>query len=377
MITRIKNGKVLIHGTFQEGDLYFDEKRILAFGGELAYDRCIDAEGNFVTAGFIDLHCHGGGGWDFSDGDVEGVRNAALVHLRHGTTSLFPTALSVDFSVLDRAICAIEAAQKTMPMIAGIHLEGPYFSPAQTGAQNGKALRRPTPEEYDGILAAHRIARWDYAPEMDPQFAFLDALLAAGTIPAAAHTDATCEEMEIAADHGCRLVTHLYSCTSTIRREAGFRIAGVVEATYLRDDICAELIADGCHLPHALLRLAYKLKGPDRLVLVTDAMRAAGLEKTGTFDLGGVPCMVEDGVAKLLDRSAFAGSIATADRLIRTCHEAGIPLEDCVKMMTQTPATLMGMEKKGILEPGYDADIVIFDPDIGIKAVFLQGEQVV
>lgn len=377
MITRIKNGNVLINGVFQRINLFFDGKSIVGIGGDVPFDKDVDAQGNYVTAGFIDLHCHGGGGADFSDGDTEGVLRAAKAHLQHGTTTLFPTALSADFPMLERAICAIEAAQAELPMLAGIHLEGPYFSPAQTGAQNGKTLRKPQAEEYQKILTKHKIARWDYAPELDGDFLFLEKLLSDGVIPSAAHTDATCAEMEAAAERGCRLITHLYSCTSTIRREAGFRIPGVVEATYLRDDICAELIADGCHLPHALLRLAYKLKGPDRLVLVTDAMRAAGLEQTGAFDIGGVPCIVEDGVAKLLDRSAFAGSIATADRLVRTCYAAGIPLADCVKMITQTPARIMGLKNKGYIAEGMDADIVIFDQDIAIKKVFLQGEQVV
>ena len=377
MITRIKNGNVLIDGTFQRIDLFFDGKTIVSIGTDIPFDRDIDAEGNYVTAGFIDLHCHGGGGADFSDGDSEGVIRASQVHLRHGTTTLFPTVLSTDFDMLEKALCAIEKAQQTLPTLAGIHLEGPYFSPAQTGAQNGKVLRNPLPAEYHAILAKHKLARWDYAPELDSDYRFLHALHAAGVLPAAAHTDATCEEMEAAAAQGCRLVTHLYSCTSTIRREAGFRIAGVVEATYLTDDICAELIADGCHLPHSLLRLAYKLKGPDRLVLVTDAMRAAGLEQTGAFDIGGVPCIVEDGVAKLLDRTAFAGSIATTDRLVRTCQAAGIPLADCVKMITQTPARIMGLSHKGRIAVGYDADIVVFDANIGIQKVFLQGEQVV
>lgn len=377
MVTRIKNGSVLVDGVFQRVDLFFDGKTIISVGTDMPFDQDIDAKGNFVTAGFIDLHCHGGGGADFSDGDTEGVIRAAKVHLRYGTTTLFPTVLSADFDVLERAICAIEQAQQMLPMLAGIHLEGPYFSPAQTGAQNGKVLRKPLPEEYHAILTKHKIARWDYAPELDEDCRFLNALHAVGALPAAAHTDATCEEMEAAATHGCRLITHLYSCTSTIRREAGFRIAGVVEAAYLRDDVCAELIADGCHLPHSLLRLAYKLKGPDRLALVTDAMRAAGLEQAGAFDIGGVPCIVEDGVAKLLDRTAFAGSIATADRLVRTCQAAGIPLADCVKMLTQTPAQIMGLQNKGRIAVGCDADIVVFDADIAIKKVFLQGEQVV
>lgn len=383
MVTRITNGKVLVDGRFQALDLYLENEKILAVGGERAADRTIDAAGSYVTAGFIDLHCHGGGGADFSDGDEKGVAKAALVHLRHGTTTLFPTVLSLDFQVMERAIRAIETVRKTLPVLGGIHLEGPYFSPAQTGAQNGSALRAPDPAEYGRILSDHEIARWDYAPELDGDFRFLDTLLAHGVLPAAAHTDATCAQMEAAAARGCRLVTHLYSCTSTIRREAGFRIAGVVEATYLCDDISAELIADGCHLPHELLRLAYKQKGADRLALVTDAMRAAAdpalradREQAGRFEIGGVPCIVEDGVAKLLDRSAFAGSIATTDRLVRTCAAAGIPLSDCVKMVTETPARIMGLSDRGRLAAGCAADVVIFDEDVRVKRVISRGEAV-
>lgn len=377
MITRIAKGKVLFEGTFQDTDLYLQDGKVLAVGGELPCDKTVDAGGCYVSAGFIDLHCHGGGGRDFADGDPEGVKAAAMTHLKHGTTALFPTVSAKDFKTLERAVQTLEAVQPEVPNLIGIHLEGPYFSPTQLGAQNAKALKTPQPEEYDRVLQAHKIARWDYAPELDENHGFLKALLSAGVVPAAAHTDATCDQMEAAADAGCKLITHLYSCTSTIRRESGFRIPGVTEAAYLRDDICAELIADGCHLPPALLRLAYKLKGPDRLALVTDAMRAAGTGDSGVFEIAGMPCIIEDGVAKLPDRSAFAGSIATADRLVRTCAAAGIPLADCVKMITQTPARIMGLSSKGVLAAGYDADIVIFDENIQIHAVFLQGAQVV
>jgi N-acetylglucosamine-6-phosphate deacetylase len=179
--------------------------------------------------------------------------------------------------------------------------------------------------------------------------------------------------MEAAADRGCNLITHLYSCTSTIRREKGFRIAGVIEAAYLRDDISAEIIADGCHLPNELLRLVYKCKGADRLALVTDSMCAGGTDAEGEFELSGVPCIVEDGVAKLLDRSAFAGSVATTDRLVRTVVRAGIPLCDAIKMMTETPAKIMGLSNVGKLSVGYDADIVIFDEDINVNTVISKG----
>lgn len=374
MVTCIINGKVLVDGQFLETELYFDGKTIIGIGTDMPFDRTIDAEGNYVTAGFVDLHCHGGGGGDFADGDPESVRKAALLHLQYGTTTLFPTISSRDFETLERAVAVLDEVKDQYPSLAGTHLEGPYFSPAQLGAQNANAIKRPEPEDYNRVLKGHNIARWDYAPDVDEDHVFLQALKAAGVVAAAAHTDATCTQMEEAADNGCNLITHLYSCTSTIRREFGFRIAGVTEAAYLRDDINAELIADGCHLPHTLLRLAYKLKGPDRLALVTDAMRAAGMPAEGQHEIAGIPCIIEDGVAKLLDRSAFAGSVSTADRLVRTCVAAGISLADSVKMLTETPAKLMGLANKGKLEAGRDADIVIFDENIAVKTVILQGE---
>ena len=377
MITKITNGQVLFNGAFCDTDIYFENGKIISVGEDRPYDVCVDAEGNYVTSGFIDLHCHGGGGADFTDGQVDAVKTAAMTHLKHGTTTLFPTLLSADTTVLERVLEAVDTAKKTLPSLANTHIEGPYFSPNQTGAQNSKALRTPQREEYERILKKYKIARWDYAPEMDADYKFLEALLEAGVIPAAAHTDADADTMLSAAERGCRLVTHLYSCTSTIRREMGFRIAGVLEATYLSDDISAELIADGCHLPNTLLQLAYKLKGADKLALVTDGMRAAGTDTLGACDIGGVPCIIEDGVAKLSDRSAFAGSIATTDRLLRTIVNAGIPLTDGVKMMTETPARIMNLTAKGKIDVGMDADIVIFDSDINVKYVFLQGESVV
>ncbi len=376
MITKIINGRVLVDRVFCALPLYLQDGAILAIGGEHPYDTLLDAAGDYVTPGFIDLHCHGGGGADFTDGTPDAVCAAARLHAKHGTTTLFPTLLSADTKTLEKALSAIEEARPALPNLGGIHIEGPYFSPAQTGAQNANALRTPQKEEYLPLLEKYSIARWDYAPELDPDGSFLSALLSASVLPAAAHTDATCEQMLEAAAQGCRLITHLYSCTSTIRRENGFRVAGVTEAAYLSDDICAELIADGCHLPPSLLRLAYKLKGAERLALVTDAMRAAGIPAQGIYDLGGVSCLIEDGVAKLTDRTAFAGSIATADRLLRTVLAAGISVEEGVRMLTETPARLAGLSRKGVLREGYDASIVIFNKEVALRAVFVKGERV-
>ena len=174
-----------------------------------------------------------------------------------------------------------------------------------------------------------------------------------------------------------KLITHLYSCTSTITRKSGFRILGVIETAYLYDNIDVETIADGCHLPPELLKLIYKFKGDENMCLVTDAIRHGGMTniENETSENGNMPYIIEDGVAKLADRSAFAGSIATTDVLARTCvKKAGIPLESAVKMITETPARIMKLKTKGKLEKGFDADIVIFDENINIKKVLVAKE---
>ena len=157
MITKIINGSVLINGQFENTVLYLENGKIKAIGGDHPYDQTVDAKGNYVTPGFIDLHCHGGGGADFNDGNAEAVKTAVLAHLRFGTTTIYPTVTSAGIDGMERAICAIEEARKDLPSIAGIHLEGPYFSPAQTGAQSGSALKNPVKEEYGPILQNHKI----------------------------------------------------------------------------------------------------------------------------------------------------------------------------------------------------------------------------
>ena len=380
MITKIINGKVLINGKFTENNVYLTDNKISEITDQnLIYDKLIDAEGNYVTAGFIDMHCHGGGGADFSDGTVDSVITAAQTHLLHGTTSIFPTVTSSSFPETEQALIAIEQAKGKLASIRDAHLEGPYFSPAQMGAQNGEQLKAPNKTDYIKLIKNYKIARWDYAPERDCKHEFLKCLTENGIVAAAGHTDATIDQMYAAHLNGCNLITHLYSCTSTIRREKGFRIAGVTEAAYLYDGIYAEIIADGKHLPNQLIQFAYKFKGNGKLALITDAIRAAGtdIKETFTGKLNtGVKCIIEDGVAKLPDRSAFAGSVATADVLIKTALGAGISLPEAIKMLTEVPAEIMGLKNKGQIKCGYDADLVIFDRDINIKNVILNGNVV-
>jgi N-acetylglucosamine-6-phosphate deacetylase len=261
-----------------------------------------------------------------------------------------------------------------------MHLEGPYFAMNQRGAQDPRYIRNPDPREYTDILERSNVVRrWSAAPELPGAIAFGKYLRSRGILPAIAHTDAVYEDVVEAYENGYSLVTHLYSGMSGVTRRNAYRYAGVVESAFVIDGLDVELIADGVHLPPVLLQLAYKIKGPDKIALITDAMRAAGTDKAESV-LGnlhtGLKVIVEDGVAKLPDRSAFAGSVATADRLVRTMvHQAGIPLAEAVRMMTLTPARIMGVsDEKGSLVAGKDADVVVFDEDITIAKTIIGGE---
>ena len=261
----------------------------------------------------------------------------------------------------------------------GLHLEGPYFSPSQCGAQDPNYLKKPCPKEYNHFInISQDIVRWSVAPELEGAIEMGEELQRQHILPSIAHTDATYEEVEKANKAGYTHITHLYSAMSSVTRRNAFRHAGVVEAAYLIDDITVEIIADGIHLPKPLLQFVYKFKGPDKTALCTDAMRGAGMPD-GESILGsltnGQKVIIEDGVAKMPDRSAFAGSVATTDRLVRTMVQlAGIPLTDAIRMMTLTPARILHIDSsKGSLEAGKDADIIIFDNQINVINTISEG----
>ena len=330
----------------------------------------IDLGGCYLMPGLIDLHCHGGDGEEFIDGDEESIRLACELHAAHGTRVLYPTISAADYETTYRALEGIEKVRDRMPLlIPGVHLEGPYLAPEMCGAQDTGVIRPPKKEEYEALYErfGSLIARWSYAPERDVDGAFLAFLKEKGIIPATAHSAAEYSHMEEALRGGNRLVTHLYSCTSTITRHGGFRHLGVIESAYLLDDVYVEAIADGCHLPPELLRLIIKLKGAERVCLITDAIRFAGRQ---SGEVGGaVPYVIEDGVAKLADRSAFAGSIATADVLIERTVKAGIPLAETVQMMTETPAAVMGLSNMGRIDKGYVACFTVLDRELAVRSL--------
>lgn len=386
--TVFTNAKLVLKDRVCEGSLLVKGSRIAGIypgetGSRIEAVHRIDLKGRYLSPGFIDIHTHGGGGADFMDGDLDSIYTAARRHLKHGTTSILPTTVAgAKQSLLDfvELFNQVDLNRPDSPNILGLHLEGPYFAYSQRGAQDPKYLRNPSPDEYEEVLRrTDRIKRWSFAVELEGSERFLGALNDHGVISSLAHSDATCEEVMKAHESGVRAMAHFYSCMSDIKRVNAFRVAGAVQAGYLLDDMYIELIADGCHLPKELIWLAYKEKGPDRICLVTDSMRAAGMPD-GSYILGnkdtGLQTIVEDGVAKLPDRSAFAGSVATADRLLRTVKGwlPEEPLHNLVRMLTLTPAALLNLQdKKGSLEVGKDADLVVFDEDVQVQCAMVMG----
>jgi N-acetylglucosamine-6-phosphate deacetylase len=387
---KISNGQIIGANSIISGAcLLVEHGKILGIepmDTEFPGAELVDARGQYISPGFMDIHVHGGGGSDFMDGSVEAFLTIAQTHAKHGTTSLLPTTLTSEKEDLIQTLEAFGKAEMVNTMganLMGMHLEGPYFAMSQRGAQDPKYIRNPDPAEYEEILNSYTcIKRWSAAPELPGAVAFGKFVTSKGVLAAIAHTDAIYEEvLDAYHEGGYTLATHFYSAMSGVTRRNAYRYAGVVESAYLLDDMDVEIIADGVHLPAPLLKLIYKIKGPHRIALITDAMRAADMPP-GNSILGslknGLEVLVEDGVAKLPDRTGFAGSVATADRLVRTMLDmAEVPLLETIQMMCYSPARIMGVEaQKGSLAVGKDADIVIFNKGIEIQETFVMGRSV-
>lgn len=386
---KITNARIITPGgIINDGTLLVKDGKVASFSGDdtdIVAETVIDAGGKYLSPGFIDIHVHGGAGYDFMDNSVQAYLEIARLHARHGTTAFTPTTLSCEHASLLKTLELYEQAEPLNidgARFLGMHIEGPYFSMEQRGAQDPRFIRPPDEAEYKEILSKSSIiTRWSAAPELEGAVTFGKYLKSKGILPSIAHTNAIYEEVLEAYENGYTHITHFYSCMSGVSRRNAYRYAGVVEAGYLIDDMTVEIIADGKHLPPSLLKLIYKIKGPDKIALITDAMRAAGMPP-GESVLGrlddGLKVIVEDNVAKLPDRSAFAGSVATTIQLVRNMITlADVPVINAVKMMTATPAKIMKVyERMGSIEVGKDANLVIFDDNINLHTTIIGGRVV-
>ncbi|MBO5897604.1 MAG: amidohydrolase family protein [Clostridia bacterium] len=382
MTTQIINARIILPYGGMPGVCRFTDG-IIDYIGETVQeaDVTVDAQGAYLLPGFIDIHCHGGAGFDFMDASPEEMREISRFHLSHGTTTLVPTTMTDRTENIRAALDRLKAlyASGDALTLTGAHLEGPWLSPAQCGAQDTSKMQLPSKEALDALLADYPfISRISAAPELPWGMELGDYAKSRGLVVALAHTDADYDTAVESADHGYTLMTHLFSGMKSVVRVNAYRVAGAIEAGLVDDRLVAEIIADGKHLPAGLLKLIEKCKSADGICLITDAMRGAGLANGQTTMLGrmddGVPCLIDDDVAKLPDCTAFAGSTATTDRLVRTMHDlAGSTLSRISRMASATPARVMGFDDRGTIELGKRSDLVLMDDDLRVKTVFLNG----
>lgn len=379
MLKQIINGRVLTpQGWLEGGSVIIDGNKILAVSNSdlhIVDAEIIDAKGCYVVPGGVEMHVHGGGGRDFMEGSEEAFRVAIKAHMKHGTTSIFPTLSSSTVPMIEAACetCEKLMAEENSPVL-GLHLEGPYFNPKQAGAQIPEWIKAPVPEEYEPLLDKYScIKRWDEAPELPGSVEFIQCCRKHGVVASIGHTRATYEDVVAGHKAGMMHATHFYNAMPVVYKEHEFKVPGTVESVYALPDMTIELIADGIHVPPVMLKVAYKIKGVEKTALITDSLAYAASE--GDV-LAEARVIMEDGVCKLADRSVLAGSIATMDVLIRTCiQKADIPMIDVFRMASETPAKIMGVfDRKGSIEEGKDADIIVFDKDINLTYVMQMGK---
>lgn len=381
----VTNAKILRKDGFTENTgMVVQDGKITAFTTETP-DGCevLDCGGRTVIPGFVDIHLHGGGGSEFIDGTLEAFETVAKTHCLHGTTSLCPTPASCSLGSLYKLFDVYREAKSVAKYsdFLGIHLEGPFLSLENKGAQNANYIISPTKELMSELLERGKgvVSRISFAPENEGMYNCIDMARDAGIVLAIAHSNIQYEETEDVYNKGVRLITHLFNATTTIRKVNQIVRAGIVEAFYTLPEMKAEIIGDGCHVPKQVIAMARKFKGTENICLITDAMRAAGTDVTESY-LGEVlpenRVIIEAGVAKLPDRSFYAGSIATMDRVFKNAVlNVGLPVEDVSAMMSRTPAMLMGAgDYKGVLDIGYDADFLVIDNSMDVEKVFVRGE---
>jgi N-acetylglucosamine-6-phosphate deacetylase len=350
-------------------------------------DLVIDLQGGYLVPGYIDIHVHGGAGADFMDGTADAFRTVCQAHARHGTTSLLPTTTVARH---DQHLRFLELCRRFQSdptggaCVLGAHFYGPYFAPEACGCHPTAHARPPQAREYTEYLNyADAMVTATVAPELPGAEDFVRACRGRGIRCNAGHSFATFDQMEAALGWGVRHVDHLFCAMSDrarLRQSQAYPMrGGVMEATLLFDELTTEVIADGKHLRRELLLLAYKVKGPDRLALVTDCNRALDMADGeylfGPLD-GGEPILRRDGVGVMPDGKALASGVVGMDHAVRTFHElTGAPLAEVVRMASLTPARIIGREHElGSIAPGKRADLVVLDAGLRVRQVFLDGK---
>jgi len=384
----IRNGTVLT--PFQEiadGVVVIQNDGIRAVGKrgeteEPAGATVLDAAGGYITPGLVDIHIHGSHGADVLDATPEALQTMSRFLATRGVTSFVPTMITAPTEDLLAGLANARRVKGTGRLpgaeMLGVHQEGPFLNPAQKGAHPEKLLVSPTPERYAPFLEyADVLTSMTLAPELEGAIGLIRALRDRGVVAACGHSMAIHREFVPAIEAGLSHAVHCFCNMGTLRRDNLKRVAGVVETVLYDDRLTTELIADGWHIGDTLMKLAVKVKGVERVCLVTDAMAAAGMPP-GRYFVGGVEAIVEDGIARLPDNTAYASSVATMDVCVLNAVERiGLKLSEAVRMASLTPATVVGVEeRKGSLEPGKDADVVVLDENANVRLTVVRGKVV-
>lgn len=334
-------------------------------------ERVVDASGVLVP-GYVDIHCHGGGGAAFADG-AKAARTALAYHRRHGTTRSVLSLVTAGIEELTGQVRALAQFCTAEPLVLGIHLEGPFLSPDHRGAHDESLLTSPEPADVDALVAAAQghLAQVTIAPELPGARAAIERFRRAGVRVAVGHSAVDYEQAGAAFDAGASILTHAFNAMQPIHHRAPGPVLAAVE----HPDVTCEVINDGVHVHPRVVRLLHDLAGQN-VAYVTDAMAAAG-GPDGAYELGGLAVTVTDGVPRLDETGSIAGSTLTMDAAVRQAVQIGIPLPDAVTAATITPARALGLAHRfGALAPGYAADAVLLDPELGVEQVWADGQVV-
>jgi len=378
MLKTFYNARVITPEQIYSGGVVVENDRIIrVFKGNdyLPQGEMIDCGGNYLCPGFVDIHVHGCHGAMF-DSDPDALNRATRYHALHGTTAILPTTASARPETVLATVQNIAAAMKNGndgARVLGAHLEGCYFNPKCAGAQNPDFLFAARPENYMPMVETGCVRRISAAPEVDGVLDMARRLAPQGILFSAGHSDADYAVMMDALDAGFSHVTHIYNAISMLSNCYFYPQVGVCETALLHDEFTVEAICDGRHVPPQLLRLMYKIKGPEHFHAVTDAVFSGAPD--GPCEEYGMKCLVEDEVCMLADRSAFAGSVATTERLLHTLvFDAQIPLCDAVKMCSLTPARQIGERDIGRIAPGMRADMNILNEQLQLQSTWIGGK---
>lgn len=378
------NAKVIFENEIKEMCVITDNGKIkdVCERSDLTDCEIIDCKGFFLSPGFADIHVHGGGGFSaMSDSSDEIVKMCAS-HALRGTTSILPTTLAAPIKRLHRAIDSITEAKAKCDVsnILGVHLEGPFISMDMKGAQSPDNILVPTDKNIADLLDySKEVKIIGAAPEVEGGMNVGVEAAKRGIVASVAHSNADYSVIEKALEYGYSDVTHIYSACSGMKKVGIFRVAGVVEAGLSLPGYTTQFIGDLRHLPYGVLKLIYQAKGADKAYAISDGLEYSALDMTdGTVIMqeNGLEVLFEDNVMKLADRSCLAGSVATSNVLVKNMYKtAGIPLVDAVRMASLTPLSVIGFDKtKGKIKEGYDEDIILFDDDINVSFVCVNGK---